>query len=717
MKNAAMGIDRRTRSKFPVTLVALASLALTALTMPATGQVLKRAATVESVKSVAPMAANDRLCTAGSNPAYGWFEDQNGKLGVMTPGTVSCLPNTPTALKFESGNGLGLPLADQVEYNLALTRPTVAIPLLEPALCEDYYAGAPVASNWDLVLIDANNDAMLPQAAGVTAVNYAVATRTFRPHYNDMSAAWIQCYSGLAPNAIIEEPTEDPDFLFADGFEAGSNLRVEFLDATTDQPIDDDLLNQGNTPGSSVTFKVRVTNTGNVDAHHVRIREFAPTNSALLSPTVTPEQCVDHAAQAPAPGQSNCAGGTRLEEDILVLAAGAKRVYTLTRQSSGSDTSAGQAMALIQVAAFADPVLSPDQDRSDNSRSLRIQVVDQITVNGVVFTNGQAGGSGGTNTIVTSVPAGCIVSGESATCPPGTTGLKFSAAAGPDYTFTGFGGCTGTSSNVTNTEGTFTTTTSASCTVVANFYKRPTVTASVSGQSPGTISVNSSPVHYNQAALLTVTPGVGYAVDTIAGCGGVTHDSGQIWKTAPVTADCHVTVTFKTAVHTVTASVVGDGSVTPTVVMVQHGQVASFTVTPGLNHKLLEPTGTCPLPGYWFGTSYHVGPITEDCTVEFTFALETYEVTANPDVVNGKIWFLDNGNQVSDTGIDVPHGHTASFNLIPDSGFAFANPAHVTATGCTVADVNYNTATQTWSAVTSAITATGCVISATFTPE
>ena len=602
MKNAAMGIDRRTRSKFPVTLVALASLALTALTMPATGQVLKRAATVESVKSVAPMAANDRLCTAGSNPAYGWFADQNGKLGVMTPGTVSCLPNTPTALKFESGNGLGLPLADQVEYNLALTRPTVAIPLLEPALCEDYYdAGAPVASNWDLVLIDANNDAMLPQARGVTAVNYAVATRTFRPHYNDMSAAWIQCYSGLAPNAIIEEPTEDPDFLFADGFEAGSNLRVEFLDANTEEPIDDDLLNQGNTPGSSVTFKVRVTNTGNVDARYVPIREFAPTNAALLSPTVTPEQCVDHAAQAPAPGQSNCGGGASpwLAEDILVLAAGAKRVYTLTRQSSSSDISAGQAMALIQVAAFADPVSSPDQDRSDNSRSLRIQVVDQITVNGAVSTHGQAGGSGGSINIDSGTASGlgCTVTGNSATCPPGTTGLKFSAAAGPDYTFTGFGGCTGTSSNVTNVAGTFTTTTSASCTVVANFYKMPTVTASVSGQYPGTISVNSPPVHYNQPAFLTVTPDSGYAVDTIAGCGGVTHDSGQTWKTAPVTADCHVTVTFKTAVHTVTASVVGDGSVTPTVVMVQHGQPASFTVTPGLNHKVLEPTGTCPLPG------------------------------------------------------------------------------------------------------------------------
>ncbi len=695
MKNVVTSIDRRMRTNIPAYLTVLAALVFAALSMPATGQALP---------SADIMAAPSRLCTAESNPAYGWYELANGKQGVMTPGTTSC--TSATALKFDA-SGLSLPLVAAVDYDLNYAPPLlpkVTVPLLEPALCEDYNpAGTVGSNNWLLILTDANSEFILGNPArGVTAVNYVLGPRALRPQYADMSVGWIRCHSGMSPNAVIEAPVEDPDAIFADGFEAGSDLRVEFLDPITDTPIANDVLHQGDTPGSLVTFKVRVKNVGNIDAHDVRIREFVPTNAALLDPVVTRTACVEDISGL------NCQGVNRLAENLPQLAAGAKKEYLLTRKSSSVDSSAGQSMALIQVAVFSDPVISPDQSRSDNSRSLRILVVDQVSVTGAVSTNGQSSSAGGSINIDTPTALGkqCVVTGQTAVCPPNTSGLVFNATALSGHTFTGFTGCAGTTSNMTDSGGTFTTASAASCTVMANFYSMPTVAASVSG-SNGTISPATQVIHYNTPATLTVTPSTGYEVNSINGCGGVTHVSGSTWQTAPVTSACLVSVSFKAEQYTVTVVAGPNGSVTsqnPRVITYPVQQ-AVFTALPDPSYEVeIASTTTCatvngPVPNpFGSGVMFEADNVTADCQIDLTFNLITYPVTVDSNMVNGTL-ALDSSTVV--------HGQNAAFTVLPAIGYHLDGPV----TGQPACGtINDNGITGTAGPITSA----GCELSADF---
>ncbi|HMN35459.1 MAG TPA: hypothetical protein PKE36_08640, partial [Chiayiivirga sp.] len=597
----------RSRKRFKTSLLALAALAAVGMSGSTLAQALEFASMEPQALAAVP---GDRLCTAGFNPDYGWFDVASIGFGVLEfPGALSpgnCVKATPAGLAVQMG-GLTLPLAEQAVYDLGTTPPRLNLSLLEPALCEDYYAGTAGSGNWKLSVADANTEAMhfnvglgSETMPGVNSLSYVLTSGALVPQRTDTGVQWLRCHAGLALNAPL--PVSGPgtaSHVFADGMEPSmADLRVELIDMQSDKPIVGDVLQQSTT--GNVQFKVRVSNVGTANAQNVRIREFVPTASALMGPTVSRISCFDYDAGSACNSGS---GSSKLVENISTLAAGTQRDYTLTRKSSSIDTSADQSMALIQVAAFSDPGTSPDGNYADNSRSLRIKVVNQIQVTRAVSTNNTAGnGSGGAITRV-SAPIGCSVeAGTVTTCPPGTHGLVYSAAANSGYTFTGFTGCVGDTTDDTLTGGTFTTTAADTCTLTANFRTMPTVTASVNGGN-GTVSPASQAVHYNQPAPLTITPSVGFTVDTNAttGCGGITHVGGTNWQTAPVTdPTCAVSVAFKVAQYTVTATATGNGTVSPGSVLVQHGQSASFIVTPAVNHHVANVTSTCPsFPGFW----------------------------------------------------------------------------------------------------------------------
>lgn len=713
----------RSRKRFKTSLLALAALAAVGMSGSTLAQALEFASMEPQALAAVP---GDRLCTAGFNPDYGWFDVASIGFGVLEfPGALSpgnCVKATPAGLGVQMG-GLTLPLAEQAVYALGVNPPTLSLSLLEPALCEDYYAGAAGSGNWKLSVGDANGEIMhfntgLGSEAmpGVTALNYVLTSGALVPQRVDGGVQWLRCHAGLAPNAF--PPTTGPGtagYLFADGLEPSmADLRVELLDAQGN-PIVGDVLQQSTT--GNVTFKLRVSNKGTAAANNVRIREFVPTASTLMGPTVSRISCFDHGAGSACNSGS---GSSKLVENIGTLAAGAQREYTLTRKSSSVDTSINQSLALIQVAAFSAPDSSPDSNHADNSRSLRIEVVDQVQVARAVSTNNTPGdGTGGSITRV-SAPAGCSAeAGTVTTCPPGTSGLVYSAAANSGYTFTGFTGCVGNTTGGTTTAGTFTTTMASTCTLTANFRAMPTVTASVSGGN-GTISPASQPVHYNQPAALTITPNTGYTVDTNAttGCGGVTQISGTSWQTAPVTGNCAVSVSFAVAQYTVTATATGNGTVTPGSAPVQHGQPASFIVTPAANHHVTNVTSTCPsFPGFWInGNEYLLTNITANCAVEFEFELITYNVMVSATIQNGTIKFLDaNDNELPGTSVQIPHGQPVRFKPVADPGFTFSgSPTAVSATNCALQSLSWDFGLGAYVGVTQPITADNCILSATF---
>ena len=359
--------------------------------MAALGLVLGMAS-LPAMAQTAPEPA-DRLCTAGFNVDYGWFnvlgsvpaDDRFGVLeflGGLTSG--ACVPITPARLAVQLG-GTALPLSGEAIYNnLGSASPTLTVPLLEPALCEDYYSGAGTAT-WNLVIKDANDQDMIGgPVVGITALDYNLNSGALVPQRADASTPWLTCHAGLAPNSTAGSVEPDENGVFADGLESETNLRVAFLDVQG-APLASDVLNQAQAAGSNVAFTVRVSNHGSVPAQDVRIREFVPTASTLMGPIVerVVGGCIDHgpAGDALNPcsntgGNSNGIGANRFAQNIGPLAPGAHRDFTLTRRSNGSDFSAGQPLALIQVAAFSAPGTAIEVDRADNSRSLRIRMVE-----------------------------------------------------------------------------------------------------------------------------------------------------------------------------------------------------------------------------------------------------------------------------------------------------------------------------------------------------
>lgn len=651
------------------------------------------------------LATPEKLCTADSNTTYGWYELGTGFLGIKVPGGLTGCAWF-TELKVDLG-GLTLPLVDEVVYDLAivppLALPSVTLPLLEPALCENYYTGsAGTNTSWVMMLEDANGASTISPVNGVETLEYTVANGVLTPRLANTDLAWLRCHSALGKYEELVSTTPDPGEIFQDGFESAVDLRIEFFDVNTGDPLDNDIIVQSSVPGSTVTYKVRVTNLGNVQAQDVRVREFVPTNAALLSPTVSYGPCIDHAPNGDAP--CTIGGADRLSVDIGNLAPGVAnaREFTVTRGSSSTDASPNQTMALIQVAAFSKPSTSVEANLADNSRSLRIQVADEVHVT-------RAATVGGT-VIRTSVPPVCgnEVNGVT-TCQPGATGLQYSASAVSGYAFNGFSGCPGTPSDnpVLPTGGSFTTSAiNTDCILTADFRANLTVTASAPG-GHGSATPSSQSVQYNQPATLTLTPATGYKASA-SGCGGLTQvGATNTWTTAPVTANCSVVATFDGIISIVTATAGPHGYIDDAAMkaVTYPNQTTSFKVAADdVIYRIDEiPGGNCP-SGFWVGNEYFISGILGDCTVEFTFSLIEYEVTTDANISDGYI-------SVDDDGM-VTHGGFAHFTLVPvpSNGYHVVPGSVVGTPECNdvVVDLNTNTGTA------GPITEDGCVLTAQF---
>lgn len=345
--------------------------------------VLPAAAQTPELDELGKVVASDRLCTAGFNPVYGWFQN-NGRLGVQeVPGLQAsvCGRATTGNLRVRLG-GLDLPLAtEDVRYSLSGNAITMS--LLEPVLCEDYYSGNGDAS-WVLSLLDANGDPG-NSVTGLASMSYAVGSGLFTPlmvaDYGNM--AWLRCHSGLEANFQIVEDGED--VLFSDGFEPNlPQLRVQILDASN-QPVE----HLAHTAANPARYKVRISNVGGGAANDVRIREFVPTRASLLMPLVTRVSCVPQAGVSGVTLGQAC-GGAEGEKTLLArlsrLNPGAAMEFDLVRRSTASSSEVAE--ALVQYAVFSRPDDGIETEYRDNSRSARIKVVDNaapvITCQGLV---------------------------------------------------------------------------------------------------------------------------------------------------------------------------------------------------------------------------------------------------------------------------------------------------------------------------------------------
>jgi len=204
----------------------------------------------------------------------------------------------------------------------------------------------------------------------------------------------------------------------------------------------------------------------------------------------------------------------------------------------------------------------------------------------------------------------------------------------------------------------------ANCTVIANFTIN-TFTVTPSAGAGGSMNPSTpQTVNYNQTTSFTVTPNANYHIVSVTGCSGTL--AGNTYTTGPITADCTVTATFAINTFTVTPSVTGSGTISPsTPQTVNYNQTTSFTVTPIANYHVASVTGCS---GTLAGNTYTTGPITADCTVTATFAINTYTVTPS---------IMGNGSINPSTPQTLSHGSTTSFTVTPNTGYR-----PVSVTGC-----------------------------------
>lgn len=124
-----------------------------------------------------------------------------------------------------------------------------------------------------------------------------------------------------------------------------------------------------------------------------------------------------------------------------------------------------------------------------------------------------------------------------------------------------------------------------------------------------------------ESATFTLTPAAGHAITAISGtCGGTR--AGNVFVTAPVTADCTVIASFAplTTSYTVTPSAGPNGAIIPSGPRsVNSGATQAFALTPNTGFQVATVGGTCG--GSLSGSVFTTASVTANCTVVATFGL------------------------------------------------------------------------------------------------
>lgn len=184
------------------------------------------------------------------------------------------------------------------------------------------------------------------------------------------------------------------------------------------------------------------------------------------------------------------------------------------------------------------------------------------------------------------------------------------------------------------------------------------VTATAAAGPNGSISPASKKVFQGESTSFTVNADAGYTAVVGGSCGGSLVDG--TYTTQALTADCSVNVTFtQQTTHTVTPTASSGGSINPALaVTVIAGQTKTFTVLPQTGY-VAAVGGTCG--GTLNGTSYTTSAINGDCSVEVTFALQSFTVTSSAG---------DHGSINPAVAQSQNYGSKAVFTVTPQSGYS-----------------------------------------------
>jgi Divergent InlB B-repeat domain len=245
------------------------------------------------------------------------------------------------------------------------------------------------------------------------------------------------------------------------------------------------------------------------------------------------------------------------------------------------------------------------------------------------------------------------------------------------------------------------------CTVTAYFTSdtpatRHNVTSSAD-QGGNIHLIGTQEVAHSGVLTFAILPLDGYAMGPISGtCGGHLNSQTKLFTTNPVTQDCTVTASFVAdggTRYTVTSLADTGGSISPEGEQaVAAGSVVTYSLQPDTGYVMGPVNGTCGGTLDTAARTFTVFAVSQDCTVEATFAAKggTEFIVTSSAGTGGSI--LPDGPQ------SVAEGGVITFSLLPGSEFAI---------GPVNGDCPGTLDTQAKTFTTDAITAT-CTVEATF---
>jgi trimeric autotransporter adhesin len=187
--------------------------------------------------------------------------------------------------------------------------------------------------------------------------------------------------------------------------------------------------------------------------------------------------------------------------------------------------------------------------------------------------------------------------------------------------------------------------------------KNPTVTTysvTTSAGTGGSFDSSSATVDSGSTTSFSITLDTGYSIDSVTGCDGSLM--GTTYTTGAVTSDCTVNASFAINQYTVSTTAGTGGGFDLNTATVNHADSTTFNVTADTGYSIDSVTGC---DGSLTGTTYTTGAVTNDCTVDASFAINQYTVSA----------IAATGGSFDQASATVNHGDTTTFNVTADNGF------------------------------------------------
>ena len=188
-----------------------------------------------------------------------------------------------------------------------------------------------------------------------------------------------------------------------------------------------------------------------------------------------------------------------------------------------------------------------------------------------------------------------------------------------------------------------------------------TITAS-SGANGSVTPAGVTTVNYNGSQSYAITPATGYHVADVlvdgSSVGAVTS-----YNFTSVIANHTISASFAINTYTITASAGANGSVTPAgVTTVNYNGSQSYAITPAMGYHVADVL----VDGSSVGavTSYNFTNVTANHTINASFAINTYTITATAGA----------GGSIAPAGVTtVNYGGNQCYTIIPDAGYHVAD--------------------------------------------